>query len=100
VEIGVTLHHPHGQIYGYPFVTPRTSRQLDNARRYRHRTARNLYADLLAAEQAAQVRVVTQTDHFTAFVPVAARWPFEVHLYPHRQVPDLPALTDTERDDL
>ena len=28
-EIGVTLHHPHGQIYAYPFVTPRTQRLLD-----------------------------------------------------------------------
>jgi len=27
-EIGVTLSHPHGQIYGYPFVTPRTERML------------------------------------------------------------------------
>src|SRR6202021_3747293 len=22
VEVGVTLHHPHGQIYGYPFLPP------------------------------------------------------------------------------
>ena len=44
-------------------------------------------------------RVVTSSEHWTAFVPVAARWPVEVHLYPHRQVPDLPALTDAERDD-
>ncbi|MGH3655274.1 MAG: galactose-1-phosphate uridylyltransferase, partial [Micromonosporaceae bacterium] len=59
-----------------------------------------LFADVLAAEQAAEVRVITRTEHFTAFVPAAARWPFEAHLYPHRQVPDLPALTDAERDDL
>lgn len=97
-EIGVTLHHPHGQIYTYPFVTPTTGRMLDSARRHRDRTGGNLFADLLAAERAAEVRVVASNEHWTAFVPAAARWPFQVHLFPHRQVPDLPALTDAERD--
>lgn len=98
-EIGVTLPHPHGQIYGYPFVTPRTRRTLDAARRYRERTWRNLFADVLAAEQRDDVRVVARSACWTAFVPFAARWPVEVHLYPNRQVVDLPALTDEERDD-
>jgi UDPglucose--hexose-1-phosphate uridylyltransferase len=98
-EIGVTLHHPHGQIYAYPFVTPRTSRLLDSARQYRERTRRNLFHDVLAEERAEKIRIVTEGKHWTAFVPAAARWPVEVHLYPHRAVPDLPALTDAERDD-
>jgi UDPglucose--hexose-1-phosphate uridylyltransferase len=96
-EIGVTLAHPHGQIYGYPFVPPRTRRALESARRYRHRTTRNLFADLLAAEAADGRRIVARGEHWTAFVPAAARWPFEVHLYPHRQVPDLPALAEAEK---
>ncbi|MGH3645901.1 MAG: galactose-1-phosphate uridylyltransferase [Micromonosporaceae bacterium] len=97
-EIGVTLHHPHGQIYAYPFVTPRTRRMLDSARRYRERTGGQLFADLLAAERAAGVRVVVGNEHWTGYVPAAARWPFEVNLVPHRQVPDLAALSDAERD--
>ncbi|HEX6934893.1 MAG TPA: galactose-1-phosphate uridylyltransferase [Actinomycetes bacterium] len=98
-EIGVTLSHPHGQIYAYPFVTPRTRRMLDSARRHRERTWRNLFADVLAGELADGSRVVTASEHWVAFVPAAARWPVEVHLYPRRHVPDLPALTDAERDD-
>jgi UDPglucose--hexose-1-phosphate uridylyltransferase len=98
-EIGVTLDHPHGQIYAYPFVTPRTERMLDSARRHHVRTSRNLFVDLLAAEQRSGTRVVAQTEHWTAFVPAAARWPIELHLYPNRQVPDLMALTGPERDD-
>jgi UDPglucose--hexose-1-phosphate uridylyltransferase len=98
-EIGVTLAHPHGQIYAYPFVTPRTSRMLASAAQHEERTGRNLFADVLAAERAAGDRVVVESAHWTAFVPMAARWPYELHLYPHRQVPDLPALTDAERDD-
>ena len=57
-EIGVTLRHPHGQIYGYPFVTPRTRRMLDSAQRYRDATGDNLFAALLAAEQKAEDRIV------------------------------------------
>ena len=98
-EIGVTLSHPHGQIYGYPFVTPRTRAMLDAARRHRERTGRDVFTDRLEAELAAGSRVVATTEHWVAFVPFAARWPVEVHLYPRRRVPDLPALSAAERDD-
>lgn len=97
-EIGVTLSHPHGQVYGYPFVTPRTERMLATAREYRAAHGRPVMGDVLAAELAEGRRVVATSEHWTAFVPAAARWPVEVHMVPHRQVPDLPALTDAERD--
>lgn len=98
-EIGVTLRHPHGQIYAYPFVTPRTRQMLASAQRYAERTSRNLFEDLVAGERSAGVRIVDESEHWTAFVPAAARWPVEVHLYPRRRVPDLPELTAAERDD-
>lgn len=93
--IGVTLHHPHGQIYSYPYVTPRTMRLLDSI----DRTAPDLFARILEFEQAGP-RVLLRGEHWTAFVPFAARWPVEVHLLPHRQVPDFAALTEAERDEL
>jgi UDPglucose--hexose-1-phosphate uridylyltransferase len=95
VEIGVTLHHPHGQIYGYPFVPPRSRTMLATMRRHAETTGRNLFADLLAG---AGDRIVLSNEHWTAFVPYAARWPFEVFVAPHRQLPDLTALSDVERD--
>lgn len=96
-EIGVTLAHPHGQIYAYPFVTPRTERMLQVARAHREETGRDLFADVLAAERAARVRVVAANALWTAFVPEAARWPFEVHVFPHRKVADLTGLSAEER---
>ncbi len=95
-EIGVTLHHPHGQIYGYPYVAPRTRAMLSAARRYADTHGGVLGADVLAAEQAARVRVVTGNAHWTAYVPAAARWPFEVHVVPHRHALTLPDLSDAE----
>jgi UDPglucose--hexose-1-phosphate uridylyltransferase len=99
-EIGVTLHHPHGQIYAYPFVPARTASLLRAATEHHQRTGRLLGADLLAAELDAGSRVVIKGAHWTAYVPYAASWPVEVHLVPNRDVPDLVALDSDERDEL
>ena len=93
-DIGVTLDHPHGQIYGYPFITPRTARMLSSVAEYRSRTGRNLFDDRLADELDEGSRVVLRTQAWTAFVPHAARWPYEVHAYPNQRVPDLAGLDD------
>ncbi|WP_269855723.1 galactose-1-phosphate uridylyltransferase [Streptomyces sp. RPT161] len=96
-EIGVTLSHPHGQIYAYPFTTPRTARMLHSLAAHRERTGGNLFDDVLAAERADGRRLVLTGDHWTAFVPHAAHWPYEVHLYPNRRVPDLLGLDEAAR---
>lgn len=99
-EIGVTLHHPHGQIYAYPQIPQRSAGLLRQAREHRERTGRLLGADILDAERSDGRRVVIDGEHWVAYVPFAARWPVEVHLAPVRDVPDLPSLTDAERDAL
>ncbi|MEU1805945.1 galactose-1-phosphate uridylyltransferase [Streptomyces sp. NPDC019937] len=96
-EIGVTLGHPHGQIYGYPFPTPRTRLMLRSLAEHRERTGRNLFDDVVADERSDGRRIVLDGEHWTAFVPYAAHWPYEVHLYPKRRVPDLTALDDGAR---
>jgi UDPglucose--hexose-1-phosphate uridylyltransferase len=98
-EIGVTLHHPHGQIYAYPFVAPRTARQLEVARTHREATGECRSCSIVAAEGDGE-RVVGRAPGWVAFVPFAARWPFEVHFFTSRHLPDLPALDDGERDGL
>ncbi|MET9290520.1 galactose-1-phosphate uridylyltransferase [Streptomyces sp. NPDC003077] len=99
-EIGVTLGHPHGQIYAYPFVTPRTSRMLTSLAGHRASTGgRNLFDDILADEVVDGRRIVWEGAHWLAFVPYAAHWPYEVHLYPKRRVPDLLALDEDAREE-
>ncbi|MEW2631713.1 galactose-1-phosphate uridylyltransferase [Streptomyces sp. NPDC048389] len=96
-EIGVTLGHPHGQIYGYPFVTPRTELMLRSLASHHEQTGRNLFDDVVAREREDGVRVVLEGEHWIAFVPYAAHWPYEVHLHPRRRVADLRALDDAAR---
>ena len=98
-EIGVTLTHPHGQIYGFPYLTPRTSTMLRQAEAHRMRHGSNLFARLLADEVDDGSRIITRSDTFTAFVPFASRWPVEVHIYPNRFVHSLVDLDDAELDD-
>ncbi|MEV0247633.1 galactose-1-phosphate uridylyltransferase [Nocardia sp. NPDC050712] len=97
-DIGVTLAHPHGQIYAYPFVTPRVAKITSKVTAYRKAHDTNLFGDILAAERSARLRVIAANEEWTAFVPPFARWPYEVQLYPHRRVADLPELDDAQRD--
>ncbi|AZS86757.1 galactose-1-phosphate uridylyltransferase [Streptomyces griseoviridis] len=96
-EIGVTLGHPHGQIYAYPFTTPRTALMLRQLAAHKEATGgENLFDAVLERERAGE-RVVLEGEHWVAFVPYAAHWPYEVHLYPKRRVPDLLALDEGAR---
>ena len=93
--IGVTLGHPHGQIYSYPYVTPRTQRLLASI----ETVGPDLFERILTSERESE-RVVLSGEHWTAFVPFAARWPIEVHMLPHRHVPDFAATNEEERTEL
>jgi len=99
-EIGVTLSHPHGQIYGYPFVPPRFFHAAEAARHHRERVGTCLQCDLLEGELKADLRIVSESAHWVSYVPFAARWPYEVRVVPREHVPDIVALSDDQRDDL
>jgi UDPglucose--hexose-1-phosphate uridylyltransferase len=100
VEVGVTLHHPHGQFYAYPFVPPSAARELTEQRVYYERHGRGLLADHLQAEIAeGPQRILYQGSHAVALVPVCARYPYEVWLAPLRPAASLADLTGAERDD-
>ncbi|MFD5655242.1 MULTISPECIES: galactose-1-phosphate uridylyltransferase [unclassified Streptomyces] len=96
-EIGVTLGHPHGQIYAYPFTTPRTALMLRSLAAHKDATGGENLFDAVLEEELAGERVVLEGEHWAAFVPYAAHWPYEVHLYPKRRVPDLLGLDEAAR---
>lgn len=99
-EIGVTLQHPHGQIYSYPYLPPRATAIATQAKQHKAETGRDLFDDILAAEQNSGRRIITATEHFVVFVPAAAKWPVEVMVMPKRHIPDFPDLHEEEREDL
>jgi UDPglucose--hexose-1-phosphate uridylyltransferase len=99
VEVGVTLHHPHGQIYAYPFVPPLPARELEQQRAHYERHGRGLIEDMVARELAEDIRVVYRGAHVAAFMPICARYSYEVWIAPLRAAPSFAALSRDERRD-
>jgi UDPglucose--hexose-1-phosphate uridylyltransferase len=99
VEVGVTLHHPHGQIYAYPFVPPVPARELAQQSAYYQRMGRSLIADFIAREVAEEVRMLYDGPEAAAFMPICARYSYEVWVAPKRPAPSFAALSPSERRD-
>ena len=99
VEVGVTLPHPHGQVYAYPFVPPVPARELQQQQAYFAEHSRGLLADLISAELTDGRRVIHANDTMLAFVPVCARYSYEVWIAPRRPAASLADLNTHERGD-
>lgn len=97
VEVGVTLHHPHGQIYAYPFVPPVPARILEMQRRFYAEHQQSLLQNLIQQEIADNQRIIYQDEMAIAFVPVCARYPYEVWIAPIQQVATFCDLSATQR---
>jgi UDPglucose--hexose-1-phosphate uridylyltransferase len=93
-EIGVTLPHPHGQIYGYSYLPAQIKNMLAAANDFFARTSKVLLDEIVAREISDEVRVVAQNSEWVAFVPYAARYPYEIHLAPKRSVMRLSDLDE------
>lgn len=97
-EIGVTLSHPHGQIYAYSYLPPRVEKMLNAANKYMETTGKVLFDEVLAREIRDQERIIARNDRWIAFVPYASRYPFEIHVAPLNPVADLVGLNEADRD--
>ena len=100
VAIGVTMPHPHGQIYAFPFVPPLVQRELDAASDYLRDRGECIYCRILNEELAVGERLVSQNADFVAFVPFFARWPGEMQICARRHFASIPELTDAEAGNL
>jgi len=95
-EVGVTIHHPHGQIYAFPFIPPIPAKELHHSQTYRNAHGSCLFCDILAEELQLHTRIVMEDDHFVTFVPFFAKYPYEVHIYPRRHIQHITELNPNE----
>lgn len=98
--IGVTISHPHGQIYAFSYLPPRVERELTNEANHHERTGRCLHCDILRREISDQSRIVVESDHFLAVIPFYARYPYEVHLYSKEHRGSMSEFSEEEQNDL
>ena len=99
VEMGVTLYHPHGQLYAYDHVPPIPARELEHQKAYFDTHGTGLLEDHIQKELAEDSRVIVKTDSVVAFCPAFARYPFEVWIAPIRAAGSIADLTELERLD-
>jgi UDPglucose--hexose-1-phosphate uridylyltransferase len=99
-EIGVSLTHPHAQVYVTPFIPSKVLRELENARRHLTERGECIFCRVARAEESDGERIVYSTRRWLAFIPFFAHWPFEVHIYPRRHVQLLTDLSEEELRDL
>ncbi len=99
-EAGMTLDHPHGQIYSFSFLPPFVAKQWEQTDSFSGQK-QGLWERVIEKELRDKVRVIAQTDHFLAAQPFYARYPYEVHIFSTRDgVSSLLEMTPAERREL
>lgn len=94
--IGVTMPHPHGQIYAFSFIPPKIRTELDSAKAHRERTGRCLFCDIIVEERRDGRRIVGENDDFLLVLPFYARFPYEVHIFSKRHLQDFSQFEERE----
>lgn len=95
-EIGVTLSHPHGQIYAFPYIPPLIIEELNSSKKYYKKNNSCLHCRIIEEEVKKKSRMVIKNKDFIAFIPFYAQWPYEVHIYPLRHMGSFCELSEFE----
>jgi len=95
-EIGVSLTHPHSQIYVLPFIPVKVFRELVNSNKYYQTKKQCIFCNIIKTELEDRERIVYINSSWIAFIPYYAHWPFEVHIYPYRHIQTLRDLDNND----
>jgi UDPglucose--hexose-1-phosphate uridylyltransferase len=95
--VGVTMHHPHGQIYAYSFLPLKLEVELASAREHLTERASCLFCDLLEHERRDGARIVYDSDGFCVFIPPFAEFPFQVYILSDAHVGSLSGMDEAQR---
>jgi len=99
-DVGVSLDHPHGQIYSFSFIPSNIKRELDASRRHKKKNNECLFCNIIEKEQKFNKRVILENDNFISFIPFYGTWSYGPHIYPKRHVQNITQLDDNEKKDL
>lgn len=95
--VGVTMPHPHGQIYGYSFLPKKLELEVENAKKYRAEKGNCLFCDMLKAEVEFEKRIIFRNEHFTVFLPFFSEYPYGIYIMSNRHVSNIAEFTAEER---
>ena len=98
--VGVTIPHPHGQIYGYPFIPKKIQEELKSSLSHYKKTGRCLHCDTLKEELKDGRRIVYRNRSFIVFVPFFAEYPYQVFVMPVTHCQSLADFNGRQKKDL
>lgn len=98
--VGVTMPHPHGQIYGYPFVPKKVELKLDASKEYFQQKHNCLFCDMLKEEKAFKQRIIFENEHFTVFLPFFTEYPYGFYIYSNAHKQNISEFNTEERKSL
>ncbi|NLD87496.1 MAG: galactose-1-phosphate uridylyltransferase [Clostridiales bacterium] len=98
--VGVTMPHPHGQIYGYSFIPKKIELETESCREYYEEKGRCLICDMLREEQKDGRRMVFENEHFSVFIPFFCEYPYGIYILSKAHKQNLAQFTDEEKDSL
>lgn len=95
--VGVTMPHPHGQIYGYSVIPKKIELELESCKEYHEEKGKCLLCDMLKAELDFEKRIIFRNEHFTVFLPFFTEYPFGVYIISNNHKGDISQFTSEER---
>lgn len=98
--VGVTMPHPHGQIYGYPFVPKKLELELAASKEHKENTGKCLICNMIEEEQKFGQRVIMENDDFITFLPFYSEYPYGVYIASKRHLGTLSDMSDAEKNNL
>ena len=98
--VGVTMPHPHGQIYGYSFIPKKLELELASSKEHHEKTGHCLFCDTLKDEYDAKSRIVLENDDFVAYIPFFSAYPYGMYVAAKGHKQSLDQFTETEKENL
>lgn len=98
--VGVTMPHPHGQIYGYSFMPKKLELEVENAKKHYAEKGKCLFCDMLDHELKFGERIIFKNKYFTVFLPFFSEYPYGVYIMSNQHKSNISQFTDEERDAL
>ena len=99
-EAGVTMPHPHGQLYAFNWLPKTIETELKQSKKYFEETGHTLLADLLEAEQREKSRMVMENEHFAVYVPYYTAYPYGTYVTAKKHTPNLLHFSSEQKDGL
>ncbi len=98
--VGVTMPHPHGQIYGYSVVPKRISEELSNSKKHFENTGKCLICDILENEYKENKRVICENEDFAVILPFFSDYPYGIYIISKNHKQNITEFNEVEKHNL